>query len=111
MVLGANVIGIPLGILIGIITGVVAIFFVRSMISSSPRSIKTVIALATELLSLPTFWTGGPWVTGKLFVNIKWEEVLTIYMFFLAISFISVFVWPLCKLIIRVCREIDRLGE
>jgi len=94
-----NMVGYPLGILIGIITGVVLIFFIRllkQLIEKSQQDEKfqpnpsTYTKIIAEMLALPTFWFGGPWVTTQFIQTIKLEEVLDSYLISLTFTFMLI---------------------
>lgn len=94
-------IGIPVGILIGIVTGTVFLLLLRTAFTGSPtlQDLGTIIA---ELLALPTFWFGGPWVTTQVLNLVDWTAIVTSYIISLLITFVLICLIPLLRLVWRV---------
>lgn len=96
-------IGIPLGILIGIVTGVSFLFLVHTAWRSSedPKAIFSVVA---HILAIPTFWFGGPWLTTTMLADVQPGSILTSYLVSLTCTFVAISIFILVKLV-------KRLGE
>jgi hypothetical protein len=97
--------GLPLGILIGVISGIAVLLMLRT----ATRVIVDLRALATlvaELLAVPTFWFGGPWVATAMLQGVRLDEILSFYMASPAVTFVFISGWPLLRLIARIGREI-----
>lgn len=102
--------GIPLGILIGLITGIVALFLFRTAWNTPSKRIGKIITLTGELLSIPTFWFGGPWLTTKMFESIKLEALLSSYLISLACTFTPIALFILAIMMIKIGNEFWRTG-
>ena len=103
------IVAVPLGILIGSVSGAVAILFLRTMVRNKPKSSKTVVALGTELLSLPSFWFGGSWITSKILENLDMDKILPVYILSLCVTFLIIFVYPAFWLVVRVAQDIRQV--
>ena len=78
--------GISLGVLIGIITGIVALLLLRTASRASIGQIKAVLAITAELLAIPTFWFGGPWITAEIVRLVSFDEMKEPYIISLNIT-------------------------
>jgi hypothetical protein len=96
--------GAFLGILIGIITGIVFALFLG--VAYKADSVGAVLKVSPQLLSIPTFWFGGPWVTSKLLSETKLDQLVDSYVAFLAITFTAFIFFPAFRLIAVVTRRI-----
>jgi hypothetical protein len=98
--------GGPLGVLIGVISGVVF----TTIISAIPglRSIGSILKVTPQILAIPTFWFGGPWLSTKLMKDLKAEQIADAYVTCLAVTFLLVAAWPLIRLNILQGNRIGR---
>jgi len=94
--------GIALGILIGVVTGAVFIHLVKVLAGSSLGELKVV----AEVLAIPTFWFGGPWVATQTLHGIDWNAQLPPYSMTLTIVFLVLSGFPVIAYIRRVVNEI-----
>jgi len=101
-----SIIGYPLGILIGIITGYVFILFFKTVTESSKLQFSTVIKVSTQLLALPTFWFGGPWITTQFLQSINFAESLPGYLIALTFTFLLLVFWPLSQFVILTGNQV-----
>jgi len=112
------IVAIALGMVIGLITGILALFLFRTT-SKGLRPLAhgnagwgaVVIAFLSvmgELLGIVTFWFGGPWFATKLLEIGNWDLVNGYYISSLALVFLAIVVYPVFRLIIRLGREIGR---
>jgi hypothetical protein len=97
--------GAFLGVLIGIVTGLVFALFLGASYRAS--SVGAVLKVSPQLLAIPTFWFGGPWVTAKLLSDIQSDEIVNSYVVFLAITFVAFVLWPSVRLIVVISRRIQ----
>jgi hypothetical protein len=93
-----------LGVLIGIVTGIVFALFLGAAYKSS--SIGAVLKVTPQLLAIPTFWFGGPWVTAELLNAARLDELVDSYVVFLAITFTAFVLGPAIRLIILISKRI-----
>ena len=98
--------GIPLGLLIGIVSSAAFLFLVRTAWRSPSKDPKTIVSLVGELLALPTFWFGGPWLTTALLENIQLSSILPYYLVSLTCTFAVPAVIVLIRLVIQIGNEI-----
>lgn len=101
-----SIIGYPLGILIGIITGFVFTLFFKAATAESKVKLSTITKISTQLLALPTFWFGGPWATTKFLQPVNIAEVLPGYLVSLTITFLLLVLWPISQYVIKVGNEV-----
>jgi hypothetical protein len=102
------VIGITLGILIGLVTGAVVILLLSTATSQDAKEFKAILSIAAELLAIPTFWFGGPWLTTKMLESVNLQEILPFYMAALVCTFTLIALYPIVKLIIRTGGQIGQ---
>lgn len=100
--------GIALGILIGIISGMVALVLLKTANSASIKNISSIVAITTEILAIPTFWFGGPWIATSLLNFIKLDQIINSYIVSLATTFMIVVVYPVSRWIIQLGRELGQ---
>jgi hypothetical protein len=101
-----STIGYPLGILIGVITGFVFTTFLRTARHDVKAQFSTGMKISTQLLAMPTFWFGGPWVTTQFLRTVNIDEVLPGYLLALTLMFLLVIGWPLVKYVIEAGKEV-----
>jgi hypothetical protein len=89
-------VGVPLGILIGLVSGGVAIILIRTAWQTS--GLKGTVQVVGQLLAIPTFWFGGPWLTSSLLASVEPIEIRTSYVLSLAAVFVPLAGWPIVKL-------------
>ncbi len=86
-----EVTGAALGVLMGLVTGLDLQFLLliasRVFKADKTASAKEVAAVTTQLLAIPTFWFGGPWLTHFLVQNIDPRQAVPYYVIALAIVF------------------------
>lgn len=101
------IVGIVLGVLIGILSGAVFTLLLWAAVASDNFWSRG-LAIVGEILALPIFWFGGPWVTTQLLKDVKWEVSIHPYMTCLGITFVIIVGYPLARLIIRVGRDLQK---
>jgi hypothetical protein len=93
---------IGVGVLIAFVTGLwsdlVILWFSTSEKKSRSKRLRVAIV---ECLALPTFWFGGPWVSGQLLSNGNLGESLDYYVLSLAVGLLLIAGYPLICLIVR----------
>lgn len=100
-------VGIALGVLIGVVSGAVCDLLLSTARNGGPN-LKSVAAVIGELLALPTFWFGGPWVTTGLVSSVSLTQVVPSYMVSLSVVFTLVVSWPLLQLVRQLGKEIGQ---
>jgi hypothetical protein len=78
-------VGIALGVLIGVVTGAVAIALFQAAWNEADRS--GLFKVTGEILAIPTFWFGGPWLTTTMFASVELDEIRSPYLISLAVVF------------------------
>jgi hypothetical protein len=99
--------GLCLGVLIGIITGYVLILLLRVAMTGKP-GLKSNVSIVGELLAIPTFWFGGPWITNLLKLTPISDIILGSYIVALAVVFSGIATYPLLRMIIVLGSQIDQ---
>jgi hypothetical protein len=97
--------GAFLGVLIGLVTGLVFALFLGAAYKAD--SVGAVLKVSPQLLAIPTFWFGGPWVTTNLLSETKLDQLLNSYVVFLAVTFTTFVLWPSVRLIILISKRIE----
>lgn len=100
--------GIAIGILIGIISGTVALVLLKTANTASIKSATSLIAITTELLAIPTFWFGGPWVASDFLNLVELDKIINSYIVSLATTFIVVVIYPIGRWIIQLAKELGQ---
>ena len=101
-----SIIGYPLGVLIGVITGYDFMLFFQTVIASSKVKFSTIMKVSTQLLALPTFWFGGPWITTQFLQSVNFAESLPGYLIALTLTFLLLVSWPLSRFVISVGNQV-----
>jgi hypothetical protein len=102
--------GPALGFFIGLISGFSALLLIRTA-ASGRATLKATLAEITQLLAIPTFCFGGPWLTSELFSNVDFDDVLPTYAISLALTFALVSGYPLILLIRMTCQHMAEQGR
>lgn len=100
------IIGIPLGILIGVISGIALVLLVKT--SWRELSAKQSLTVVGEILAIPAFWFGGPWVTTPLLESVDREEMLPYYILALSCTWVPIGLWTLYRVMVRMGTEKGR---
>ncbi|MEM1331721.1 MAG: hypothetical protein AAGG07_14325 [Planctomycetota bacterium] len=100
------ILGIALGIPIGLVTGLVALLLLMTAISNRGLDVKSVLAITAELLAIPTFWFGGPWVTSRVLEDVDWSAMLNGYLPAVAVVFCGFLVVPTWTLSMTLARKV-----
>jgi len=67
---------------------------------------STTVAIVGELVSIPTLWFSGPWVSGPLLRSLDTSKALPFYAVTLALCFGATAIPLLFRLIIRVSNQV-----
>jgi hypothetical protein len=102
--------GVALGILIGVTSGVVALVLLKTANTASVKDVSSIVALTSEILAIPTFWFGGPFVSTKLFGMLSLDAIINPYIVSLAISFVLLVVYPIFRWVAQLGAELGRTG-
>jgi hypothetical protein len=105
------IVGLVLGVLIGVITGTVFLLLLKTAVGISEKGSSSILTLTSELLAIPTFWFGGPWLTGKLLVDARPAKMLNPYVISLTIIFLVMASYPAGRWIIHMGKTIGRGSE
>lgn len=96
------VIGVPLGILIGVVSGVVFLLLFKTLWRASVKQIPLLIG---EMLSIPTFWFGGHWLTTALLESVDLNEMLPSFILSLTCVFVPIAMASVIFVIVRYGTE------
>jgi len=89
-------VGVPLGILVGLVSGAAFIIFLRAAF------LRDGIKTAGSLLSMPASWFGGGWLTEVFDL----DRILSWYVSSLAICFLAIVAYPLLRAVVRIGNEV-----
>lgn len=103
-----NAIGIAIGILIGLVSGAVSLILLRTANTASIKNVSSLIAITTEILAIPTFWFGGPWVATGLLKLVEIEKIINPYIVTLATTFVIIVIYPIGRWIIQLAKELGQ---
>jgi hypothetical protein len=96
--------GVFIGGLIGLVTGIVACACLKILNQVVLSDIKQMFMLLGQILAIPAFWFGGPWVTTDLLQFVDKGLFVLPYTISLAVTFFAIMSYPVYK-------WIRRLGE
>ncbi|MGI9146252.1 MAG: hypothetical protein ACR2IK_06880 [Chloroflexota bacterium] len=97
--------GAAMGVLIGVVSGICLVLLLRTALAGRP-GLRETLAITSELLAIPTFWFGGPWVTTALLQSLDLGQILPAYMVTLAFTFVLIALYPLVRLVIWLGNQI-----
>ena len=103
--------GVALGILIGVTSGAVALVLLKTANTASVKDISSIVTLTSEILAIPTFWFGGPWVSTTLFRLIPLAGMINPYIVSVAISFTLLVAYPIFRWVIQLGAELGRTSD
>lgn len=111
MLEGALGVGLALGFLIGIISGTVFLLLLKTAVSAPQKGASLIMTLTAELLAMPTFWFGGPWLTTKLLDLVQLQELINPYVGSLAVTFSIFSLYPAARWIIQLGEDFGKRPE
>jgi ABC-type dipeptide/oligopeptide/nickel transport system permease subunit len=94
-----DAVGVALGLLIGVVSGFALLLALR-VSASSEVALRTVLATIGQLLALPTFWFGGPWLTSSVMRTVDLAQAVPFYTISLALVFTAIAARPLLRFVI-----------
>lgn len=97
--------GIILGALNGIITGAVFIALVKGLAGTDSGQSGKVVG---EVLAIPTFWFGGPWVATQTLRSVDWPRQIEPYAAALLVVFALISVFPVIGFVRKVTRDLEK---
>jgi hypothetical protein len=97
-------IGILIGALIGMVTSCVFQHLLKLLRRASTWNDS--LKIMGELFSLTSFWFGGPWLAGKMLVNINWDKEVIPYSLSLLVVFVIFNSWPMFNYIRGMASDI-----
>jgi hypothetical protein len=101
--------GPALGFLIGVISGLSVLLLIRTAVTAR-ATLRTTLAEISQLLAIPTFCFGGPWLTTQLLKHVDLDAVLPMYAISLSVSFALVAGYPLAMLVVVTGDRVARTG-
>jgi hypothetical protein len=101
-------VGLALGLLIGIISGTVFLLLLKTAVSASDKGASSIVTLTAQILAIPTFWTGGPWLTTKLLEPVQVHDLINPYVGSLAVTFCFISLYPAARWIIQLGEDFGR---
>lgn len=94
--------GLPLGTVVGILSGVWLILLLVSAVAPK-MTWKTAAAIISSLVAIPGFMLGGSWGTATILkvAKLDFSAIISWYLDALAISFLVVVALPLLRFVWR----------
>jgi hypothetical protein len=106
------IVGVLLGIVIGLLSGVVLLALLKTMAEASIKDASSLITVTTEALAIPTFMFGGLGAATKLLGGVgRLDGFLLSYLTVLTTVFVAIVIVPLCKWILRLGIELGQLAD
>lgn len=99
--------GFFLGVLIGIISGIVALLLLKTADTASMKSLPSLLKLTAKLLAIPPFVFCGTWMVSSI-PNLNWDRISDQYIRSLVITFVLIVSYPISRWIVRVGRELGQ---
>lgn len=97
-------VGIPLGALIGGLSGALSVQFLRTL-QAVTRQAGSVLALLGQFAGIPTLWLVIPFGS-KALAGVEPSRVLTSYIITLAVVWLAIVSGPLIQTVIATAKEI-----
>ncbi len=98
--------GPALGFFIGVLCGMAVVLLIRTA-AAAKATLRTTVAEISQLLAIPTFSFGGPWLTSRWLQESQLDEVLPAYVASLSLTVAVVAGYPLFRLIVVTCDHMD----
>ena len=109
--IGGNVIaGFAIGFLIGLVTGTVFLLLLKSANEASEKGVS-IVKLTSEILAIPTFWFGGPWLSTKMLKDVSMDTLINPYLISLAAVFSLISLYPAARWIIHLGEQFGAKPE
>lgn len=108
MLEGALGVGLALGILIGIVSGTVFLLLLKTAVSAPDKGASSIVPLTAELLAMPTFWLGGPFLTTRLLEQVDFHDLINPYVGSLAVTFSIISLYPAARWIIQLGEDFGK---
>jgi hypothetical protein len=107
---GDMIVGLAIGLLIGVITGTVFLLLLKTANQASEKGVS-IVALTSEILAIPTFWFGGPWLTTTMLTRVSMDELINPYLISLAAVFSLISLYPAARWIIQLGEQFGTKRE
>jgi hypothetical protein len=91
-------VGIPLGILVGFVSGAAYVIFLRTAFGGDAMK------AGSSLLAMPTSWFAGGWLTQTFDL----ELILSSYVAALAASVVAIGAYPTLRVVVRIADELSK---
>jgi hypothetical protein len=102
------ILGIGIGFLIGIVSATVALVLLKTANSAAQGNLTGVVTITAEILAIPTFWFGGPWVTSSLLGLVELQDIINPYIVALSLTFPTIMMYPIYRWIIRLGQDLGK---
>jgi hypothetical protein len=102
--------GVAIGLLIGVVTGTVFLLLLKTANEAAEKGVS-IVKLTSEILAIPTFWFGGPWLTTHMLSNVNWDNLLNPYLLSLVTVFSLISLYPAARWIIHLGEQFGTKGE
>src|SRR5215472_5219231 len=102
--------GLTIGLLIGVVTGTVFLLLLKTANEASEKR-ASILKLTSEILAIPTFWFGGPWLSTKILKNLSMDTLINPYLIALAAVFSLISLYPAARWIIQLGEQFGTKRE
>ncbi len=102
-------VGVALGFFIGLISGLDILMLLRAVIGSK-ASVRATMMATSQLLAVPTFCFGGPWISAVFLQSTDLNALLLPYSISLSITVTLTAGYPLLMFIIAFGNKVHRAG-
>ncbi len=93
---------------LGIVSGAVFLLLLQTAVNVANKGTSSILPLTAELLAMPTFWFGGPFLTTQLLKLVPQEELLNPYIVSLALTFCAFSLYPAARWIIQLGEDFGK---
>ena len=100
--------GLAIGLLIGLITGTVFLLLLKTANQASEKGVS-IVTLISQILAIPTFWFGGPWLTTNMLSSIPFN--IDRYLLSLVAVFSLISLYPAARWIIHLGEQFGTKRE
>ena len=102
------ILGLALGFLIGIISGTVFLLLLKTAVGAPGKGTSSIVTLTAELLAIPTFWFGGPFLTTRLLSLVSLQDLINPYVGSLAVTFSIISLYPAARWILQLGEDFGK---
>ena len=99
-----------MGLLIGVVSGITFLLLMDTAFTGR-RNVQSVMKIVAQLLAVPFFWFGGPWVTTAVMKSVNLATIFTAYIYSLAVTFLLIIIFPTLNLVINLGKRMGKVSK